>query len=369
MVKVLVVGQTPPPYGGQAMMIERLANGVYQGIKIYHVRMAFSDQVKSIGKFSFHKIKHLFTLIRKIYGIRIREKHLILYYPPAGPDFNPIIRDLILLFFVRPFFKKTVYHFRAAGISEYLQTKSKFFQSLCKTIYGSPNVGIQLSALNPKDADYFCAKKVIYVPNGLEDEALNYLPITRLKKDTDIINLLFVGVLREDKGLTCLVKALQLLNTSGTQNFNLTVMGDFTSDSYRKEVTELLREYGLTEKVQFVGTKTKSDKWDCFLAADMLCFPTFFNSESFGNVLLEAMMFELPVIATFWRGIPDIVNENTGILVQINNEKQLAEGIKKLIVDNQLRLQMGKNGRAKYLEQYSLKKHLLKMENVFLNIN
>ena len=40
--KILVVGQTPPPYGGQANMIKYMLEGRYQDIKMYHVRMSFT---------------------------------------------------------------------------------------------------------------------------------------------------------------------------------------------------------------------------------------------------------------------------------------------------------------------------------------
>lgn len=47
--KILIVGQTPPPYHGQAMMIQRTIEAPFTKIKIYYVRMAFSK--KSITGF------------------------------------------------------------------------------------------------------------------------------------------------------------------------------------------------------------------------------------------------------------------------------------------------------------------------------
>jgi glycosyltransferase involved in cell wall biosynthesis len=365
MVKVLVVGQTPPPYGGQAMMIQRLVNAKFKHVEIKHVRLAFSDGMKQVGRVSFHKITHLFSIIWQVYKVRFSEKKLVLYYPPAGPDTAPIIRDLILLFFIKPLFYKTIYHFRAAGISEYLQRKPKWFQWMCKTIYGKPDIGIQLSLRNPADAAYFGAKKIVCIPNGLEDDALSYLPLER--KNTGKVNILFVGVLREDKGLNCLVDALDVLQKKGMQNFSLTVMGDFTSKEYEAEIKKKIAAYKLESFIEFVGVKIKVEKWKCFLNADMLCFPSYFNSESFGNVVVEAMMFQLPVIATEWRGIPDIVTEQTGFLVPIKNAEALAEKIEILIGNSALRLQMGKKARQRFVSEYSLDGHLSKMETVLLS--
>jgi glycosyltransferase involved in cell wall biosynthesis len=368
MVKVLVVGQTPPPHLGQAMMIQRLVSAQFDQVQIKHVRLAFSDEARAIGRISFKKIFHLFVIIYKIYKIRFSENNLILYYPPAGPNTAPVIRDLILLFFIRPFFPKTIYHFRAAGISEYLKGKSNFFQFISKKIYGTPDIGVQLSSLNPKDAEYFNAKKIVFIPNGLEDDALSYLPFNRQPDDGRSVEILFVGILREDKGLSYLVSALYLLKQKGVTNFRLTVMGGFNTEDYKLELMDRIASYDLGNYISFVGSQTGQAKWDNFSKADFLCFPTFFNSESFGNVLLEAMMFQLPVIATAWRGVPDIVTDETGFLIPIKNADILADKISLFLTDSSLRLKMGEQARKRFLEMYSLKQHLVQMEKMFLSL-
>lgn len=368
MIKVLVVGQTPPPYGGQAMMIQRLVNARFKSVEILHIRMAFSDQVKSIGKVSFKKVWHLFDIIYQVYKIRLSQKKLVLYYPPAGPDKTPIIRDLVMLFFIRPLFSKTVYHYRAAGISDYLSTRSALFQFICKKVYGKPDIAVQLSLLNPEDGAYFGAKRVMSITNGLEDEAQSYLPFKRELRDNTRIQVLFVGVLREDKGLSVLVDALHILKQKGVANVSAVIMGEFTSTEYQSEIRSLLEKYELSSSVSFIGNQINTAKWKCFAESDLLCFPTYFNSESFGNVIVEAMMFQLPVIATNWRGIPDIVTEETGLLAPIKDAKAIAEKLELLIADKELRLKMGAKGRERFLEKFTLPQHLNKMEEMFLSL-
>lgn len=366
MIKVLVVGQTPPPFLGQAMMIQRLVNASFKDVEVRHVRLAFSEEAGSIGKISLKKVFHLFSTIIKIYKETLFKKDMVLYYPPSGPNMNPIVRDLILLFFIRPLFKKNVFHFRAAGISEYLQSTSKWFQFICKKIYGKPDIGVQLSSLNPADADYFQAKRVFYIPNGLEDDAKGYLPFCREANST--IQILFVGILREDKGLTILINSMHSLMKKGVKNFTLTVMGDFNSAEYEKELYDKIKMFDMKDHVLFIGSKAGLSKWHYFNEADFLVFPTFFNSESFGNVLLEAMMFQLPVIATAWRGTPDIVTPETGFLIPIKNEEALEEKINILIGDHELRLKMGTKARSRFLEYYTLQQHLDKMQSMFRSL-
>ena len=118
---------------------------------------------------------------------------------------------------------------------------------------------------------------------------------------------------------------------------------------------------------KFNGVKLNQDKWDFFYQADIFCFPTFFESESFGNVLLEAMMFELPIVSTKWRGIPELVQDNiNGLLANPNDSTDLAKKLSQLIQEPDKRLILGKNGRKKYLEMYTLDKHIQRMNEVLL---
>ena len=60
MKKILVLGQTPPPYGGQAIMIKTFLEGNYSHIKLFHIRMSFSKDMDEMGKVKIRKIFHLF---------------------------------------------------------------------------------------------------------------------------------------------------------------------------------------------------------------------------------------------------------------------------------------------------------------------
>jgi len=83
-VKVLVVGQTPPPFHGQAIMIDMLVKGPLADVSLHHVRMAFSDKIDLVGKLQVSKIPHVFSLILQIVWMKVRFNPTVLYYPPAG---------------------------------------------------------------------------------------------------------------------------------------------------------------------------------------------------------------------------------------------------------------------------------------------
>ncbi len=172
-------------------MIERLLKARIPGLEIYHVRMVFSETSEAVGKFRFRKLYHLFQIISRTYHLKFRFGIKKLYYLPSGPNLNPIIRDIIILIFVRPLFQRTILHFRASGISDYLKNKNIFIRTLLSFPYRYPDIGIQLSSLNPADATYFNARNIFYVPNGIEDD---FNPAARVNKNQrNVKEILFVG--------------------------------------------------------------------------------------------------------------------------------------------------------------------------------
>ena len=123
-IRVLVVGQTPPPFGGQAVMIEALLQAELPRVRLFHVRMAYSDDMESVGKFAPRKVWVLFATILRVWWARLRQGTSVLYYPPAGPNMVPVLRDIVFLCATRWMFRRTVFHFHAGGVSGFAQLEA-----------------------------------------------------------------------------------------------------------------------------------------------------------------------------------------------------------------------------------------------------
>ena len=120
--------------------------------------------------------------------------------------------------------------------------------------------------------------------------------------------------------------------------------------------------------VKFHGVKTGTDKWEFYSKAAIFCLPTY-ETEAMPITLLEAMMFELPIITTNWRGIPEIVKDKVnGFLVPAKDPAVTAETIEMLCKNSSLREITGKKGREIFLEKFTLNHHLNKMEEVFQKV-
>lgn len=361
MKKILVVGQTPPPYGGQAMMTYRLINAELKDIRIYHVRMAFSDSMASRGRAGLGKILHMFSVVFRTIIAKYRFRIDIIYYMPVGNSLNPLLRDICILMIVRRFFSKTIFHFRAAGVSEFVKQQNRFLKKLAFLSYDKPDLAIQLSSRNPNDGKYFHASHTVVIWNGLEDVAQKYLPINR--KPNKQVTILYVGIIGETKGIWILLNSIRILRQKKYE-VKLNVVGDVSSELLRQNIDEFCRKNEIDDIVTLPGVKSGDALWKYYADADIFCFPSFFESESFGNVAVEAMMFELPVVATLWRGIPDIVCDgHTGLLIPIKSPEETASALEKLITNYDMRIKMGKAGRQRFLQYFQIDKFTDRMNN------
>ncbi len=103
----------------------------------------------------------------------------------------------------------------------------------------------------------------------------------------------------------------------------------------------------------FKGMVPHADLAGLYQSADLLAFPSVCH-ESFGMPLVEAMACGLPVVATRGGGVPEsIVDGEMGILVERGDAAALAQGIIRLLGDDELRARMGQAGRRRAVERFS----------------
>jgi glycosyltransferase involved in cell wall biosynthesis len=363
--KILVVGQIPPPYHGQSIMIGEMLKGEFKRVVLYHVRIQFSRASGEIGQFRLRKIYPLITTVFKIIFLKFKHDIGILYYPPAGPNFVPVMMDLIVLSITRMFFKKTIFHFHACGVSLIYKNLPWFLRMVYRKSYFFPDVAIRLSEYNHEDGKFIRAKKEFIVPNGISDHAKK---IDSVQKFSDVCRLLYVGRVIESKGIKILLEACHVLLLKDI-NFSLSIVGMFESLRFEKEVMDEVKLFDLEKHLEFPGFLLDEEKYRKYEKTDIFCYPTFAASETFGIVLLEAMQFSLPIVASKWQGVRSVVREGiSGLLFPARDSHALADRLELLIKDPQLRMRMGKAGRSIYLREYTFDRFRQEMENVFLSL-
>ena len=94
------------------------------------------------------------------------------------------------------------------------------------------------------------------------------------------------------------------------------------------------------------------DKVEFFQQADAFIHPTL--NDCFPLVLLEAMQYSLPIVSTYEGGIPNIVDERVGFLVNPHDSVALADAMQYLMLHPNVGRERGRQGRMKFEQEYIL---------------
>jgi len=335
------------------MMIQEFLQGSYEGLRLEHVPLRFSRSTAEIGGFGFRKLGVLAHTIVEIVRARFRTGATVLYYPPAGPNFVPVLRDLVLLNATRWLFKKTAFHFHAAGLASIYPRLPLPLKPFFWLAYNKPDLAIFTTDATSAEAKILHADARSIVPCGIHDEAAQDGP-RELANSVTVPTILFAGILCEGKGLMTLLQACDRLNASGAK-FRVVCIGAFESEEFQQQVEAFIRAANLSSIIEFRGIVTGRAKAELFRAVDIFCFPSHYASESFGVVLIEAMSFSLPIVATRWRGIPEVTGEDGGsLLVEVRDPKALATALCELLQSPELRASMGRRNRERFLERFTM---------------
>jgi glycosyltransferase involved in cell wall biosynthesis len=344
-----MLGQTPPPYHGQAIATETLFNHDFRRVHVRTVRMAYSEEPSEVGRFRWSKIAHLWWLLAKCIRELRRLDDAIVYYPPAGPGYVPILRDVIFLVLLKPFARGLVFHFHAGGLGAFLSSRP-ILRRVALAAYGRPLVSIEISARDePRISEMIGAVEHAIVPNGLDVPSL---APERRRSDPPVV--LFVGSLSESKGVLDVIETAAILRSRGRPT-SFRIVGAWKDEVTRRRALELIERHGLHETVAFLGLVTGDEKWELYRSSDLFLFPSHFEAENFPLVLLEAMAFGLPTVSTDWRGIPEIVDhEVTGLVLPIKRPDLYAAAVEDLLFGGVAEFERyASAGRARYEERFT----------------
>lgn len=162
-------------------------------------------------------------------------------------------------------------------------------------------------------------------------------------------NIFYMGRLEKVKGLDTLLSAFQLLYRKHKE-CRLIIAGN---GQYGNKLQELAMDPGIAGAVSFVGFINKEDKEKYFKTTDIFVLPSAYF-ETFGMVILEAMCFKVPVVASRIGGIPEVVDDGeTGVLFESGNKDDLFQKIEALYMDKQKREKLAKAAYKRLKEDFS----------------
>ena len=158
-----------------------------------------------------------------------------------------------------------------------------------------------------------------------------------------------VGTIIPRKGQKTFAEAAIKLLESGKNNLRFFMVGAIETD-YLKEIKEKIKQSKHPENIQIVPV---TEPYDYYLISDVFVCTSLI--ESFPNVILEAMAFELPIVSTNVFGIPEQIQDGKhGILIKPGDSDLLAEKIEYLLDNPDLAKQYAKNGHERLKSEITL---------------
>jgi glycosyltransferase involved in cell wall biosynthesis len=226
--------------------------------------------------------------------------------------------------------------------------------------YPPPFNWLERRAFRRVAAAYACSETVVevlrakgfvkpapIVPFGVNTEAFHPRAAETRRKD-EPLTIGFVGRMLPGKGLNVLADALEKIKS---ESWKLLIVGD---GSERVAFEQRLVGAGLRDRAVFTGSVNFDSVPDYFRKMDMLVLPTQTTKrirEQFGRVLVEAMASGVPVIGSTCGAIPEVIGD-AGLVFAEGDSDALAESLRRMLFDNDLRSALAVAGHAQ-VEQYS----------------
>ncbi len=256
-------------------------------------------------------------------------------------------------FFAKLFFQKR-YTVFLHGMDFDLALRNVWKRFLTKRILAfADHVVVNTNALKREVEKVVLNKEVVVVYPCPQQQFIDYVPVEREVNDS--VTLLSVSRLVQRKGHESVLRALVSL-----PKLVYKIVGD---GPYKGELLKMVADLGLKDRVEFLGATTDAELLAIYDSADIFVMPTVKTStdrEGFGIVYLEAQLCSLPVIASLQPGVDEAVQHDvTGILV--NGQGELVDAISRLAEDADLRVRMGRAGRAFVLNSFSAQEQFSKL--------
>ena len=360
--RILFIAPLPPPVHGSAMVSQYIKDSgpIQDTFNADFVNLSTSRSMDEIGK---RNVKKIFRFVGAYLTVLLKLlfHRYDLCYLAITCHGNGFLKDAPFVLLCKLFRRKIVIHQHNKGMSECVDKQP--YRWLLPLIYKNTKVILLSWYLYPDIEKVVQKEQVVICPNGIPE--VNSGEDFNCKHE--IPHLLFLSNLIPSKGMFVLLDACKILKENGYK-FVCNFVGGESKEVSAEIFDKAVEDRGLKDIVIYHGSKYGIEKYSFFENADIFVQPTF--NDCFPLVLVEAMQWHLPIITTNEGGIPDVVKDGvTGLICRRKDAISLADALEKLIVDSQLRTQMGEEGYLRYKNLFTLTNFEQNLCDILINIS
>lgn len=188
-------------------------------------------------------------------------------------------------------------------------------------------------------------KSTVWLPNFRRNKIINSKSFNK----NDNFRFVFLSRVKPSKGIEIALEAIKQINEKNDELYvKFDIYGPI-SEWYENKFHDLLKNYDFAKYKNCVESEKVSEviaKYDAFV------FPTYWKGEGFPGVLIDALIANIPIIATKWQYNSEIIrDEENGLIVEVKNVKDLHDKMLELITNKELAEKFKRNNKE-YVKQF-----------------
>jgi len=328
---ILIIGPLPPPLDGASLPVLRLIEGLRKRSDVKVSVINISRPRETV----IQKLKMALVTLWKTLLLG-RQANVITFQANQNGRlfFGPLIylvtrclrRPLIMRAFGGTF---DLQYCQIPKIHQWLMRRTYFNAEIC--LFETKRLVEFFNSIHIRHAEWYS--------NSTQDVGLtDKTPFKETCK-----RLIFVGRVTPTKGIDEILATASLLDEGVSIDIFGPLDATYSSDNLNRKGLGRVRYIGVIDKNEIA-----SKLWNY----DALVLPTYWQGEGYPAVVLEAYAHGLPVITTRWQSIPEIVDGQSGILVEPHDISGLAQAVNHIHrqKDEYTRLQHGARKRFQEFE-------------------
>lgn len=318
-IKICFVAPLPPPYGGIAnwtrVFTEYLERNDLADVSV--VNTAPKGRVtegRGILKRVFVSGFAMFGIVSEIRNKIKLDKIDCVHIATSGS--LAAIRDLMVANLLRNKNIPFIYHIHFGRIPEIIRKNTIEWKLIKKVISLSART-IAIDKSTKDELNDFFGAKVDYIPNPVD---LKSLPVPSESTDKTVM---YLGWVVKQKGIEELIASWGSIQ-SEDNDWKLQIVGP-----YKQEYIDELREKYSFESIELIGEKSHEEAMELLNRASVFVLPSY--TEGCPYVIMEAMALKKIIIGTRVGNIPEMLGDNCGILIDVQNVEELKKHLKEVI--------------------------------------
>jgi glycosyltransferase involved in cell wall biosynthesis len=340
--QLIFLGKLPPPFIGPSLACQMILNSKLKDeFNLIHLNTSDHRDISTLGKIdlgnSYLAIKQYFMLI----NLLLKYKKAMVYIP-AGQTTVGYIRDAIFIVIAKMFGRKVITHLRGGNFLNWYNSAPNYAKWVVRKVH--PKVDAQIilgNNLRPLFNWLLSEDRIHVIPNGG-----NYT-IPKVNRTDDKIVILFLGNFIGTKGVLQVLYASEYL-ADLKDKIEFRFAGAWRDEPTKAAFLKFKEEHPELP-INIVGQVSGVAKFEVLASSDIFTFPTFYPNEGHPWVIVEAMCAGLPVISTDHAAISEcVIDGKNGFLVPKQDIKSVAEKIRFLVKNPDIRKQMGIESRKLY---------------------